>query len=182
MRFGLACLVRRIKDSKSAPLVSVGVRARDPAVHACMAVGYTRNDGTGGASSAGREVRCGAQGVVSSDTHRESRALHFDGCRLRAKFRAVFVFSEYRESPQRAAGNVAAGNGTGDALFCVVGKIPRAAHGSLPRPLRLDVAFRLAAGADVSEAGVLSPAAVGRRAGSPLYFGVFSGGPSRARG
>src|SRR3989442_1317453 len=63
MRFGWACLVRRIKNSKSAPLVPVGVRAREPAVHARMAVGYTRSDGTGEAScSVGRVFDAGQMG------------------------------------------------------------------------------------------------------------------------
>src|SRR5882672_4070164 len=89
----------------------------------------------------------------------EPNRTHFDGGRLFAEFRLLRAFFEHGPRAHWAVGNAVPHVGAGGALFRAAGAVTRFAHRSVSRFVRLDVAVRLAAGADVPGIGAVSQAA-----------------------
>src|SRR6266850_6848726 len=90
----------------------------------------------------------------------EPNRTHFDGCRLFAEFRLLRAFLEHGPRAHWAVGNSVAGVGVGGALFRASREVAGTAHRAVSRFVRLDVAVRLAAGADVPGTGAVSQTAL----------------------
>jgi hypothetical protein len=112
----------------------------------------------------------------------EPSLFHIHSCGLLFELGLLPGVSKYRPSLAGDLRVSAVGTWAGDALFCVAGAVTRPAHRSISRPLRLDVAVRVAAGADVFGSRVLSPAALRRGVRGAVYSDVFFDCPPGTRG
>src|SRR6266481_3917319 len=112
----------------------------------------------------------------------EPNRTDFDGCRLFAEFRLLRSFFEHGAGAHRTAGNPIPHVGAGGSLFRTSGAVAWIAHRPVSRFVRFDVAFRLAASADVPGTGAVSQAALRRSVCAAVHFGFLSRGAPRAGG
>src|SRR5579859_2558838 len=107
---------------------------------------------------------------------------HSNGCGLRAEPWFVCAIPYDRKRRERPDRDDSARRRAGSALLCAVGAVARVAHGALSRFVWINVPVRLAAGADVSRLGGVSPAAVSGRFRCALHSSFLFGLASGARG
>src|SRR5205807_10646868 len=97
-----------------------------------------------------------------SGTKNEPFIPSLDGAGISLECRVVRSLFEYRKQTHGQTGYSATGAGADCALLCAGGKIARLALGSLACFVRFHVAFWLASRSNLSRAGVISPAVLGR--------------------
>src|SRR5437870_8274942 len=100
--------------------------------------------------------------ILSSD-NREPPPSHSNCCSLRLEPQLVPSLFDDWQGTRRPRGHHFAGRRSPRTLLRAPRTLSRPAHGSVSRPLRLALPFRLAPCADLSRPRGLSPATLGRR-------------------
>src|SRR6266478_5142017 len=175
MRMFQSCSAGRSKDNKSRLFLLKRARP-GPSDNACtFPCGlYSKRDHH-------YFLRYGRQRPFRGNEHEPNRT-HFDGCRLFAEFRMLRPFFEHGPRAHWAVGNSVPRVGVGGALFRTSGEVAGTAHRAVSRFVWIDVAVRLAAGADVPGIGAVSQAALGGSFRPAVHLGVLSRGAPRAGG
>src|SRR6266403_1994455 len=126
-------------------------------------------------------LHCGKAEALSWNEHEPNRT-HFDGGRLFAEFRLLRAFLEHGPRAHWAVGNSVPRVGVGGALFRASREVAWTAYCAVSRFVWIDVAVRLAAGADVPGTGAVSQTALRGSFRPAVHLGVLSRGAPRAGG
>src|SRR6266403_777936 len=126
-------------------------------------------------------LHCGKAEALSWNEHEPNRT-HFDGGRLFAEFRLLRAFLEHGPRAHWAVGNSVPRVGVGGALFRASREVAWTAYCAVSRFVWIDVAVRLAAGADVPGTGAVSQTALRGSFRPAVHLGVLSRGAARAGG
>src|SRR6267143_4667948 len=121
------------------------------------------------------------QGLFRGNEH-EPNCTHLDGCRLSAEPWLLCSFFEYGPRTYGALGNAVPRVRVGGSLFRASRAVTRFAHRSVSRLVWIDVAVRLAAGADVPGIGAVSQTAVGGSFRPAVHSGLLPCGAPCASG